>query len=490
MASPEAEPVPGPKKKRLPFKRTAPRQTPVEKAADGDSENNDIEFFRRTNDIMPMALQDVNRSPTPEQKPPPQRKGSFHLSPDKRERKRVKISPDSDECDRVNSLQAPAPASKRPAAVSLSDDSDSEDLIMDVKGKGKEIIYRTPTKRKISNPGASSASALRLTDSDDDVKPTRTPLQPPKTPTSHKTRPPPRGSDSGRRGASPVLLDLSDDDERDIKLQVANLDADSSDSDLVELTGPPDPKEEENNDDELAYWIQQAKALEEETQNVIVTVIVTSRIAGTKPVMIRRRLNQVIRPVLETWIDRQRGHNIDVPEDVERGMFLTWKGHKVYSSSTLASLGIPVDPATGTVKPNRDGGFRQDMLHIEVWTEEAWADHLREMEQQRKLQIGIYDDDDSGGDGAANPAAKDELAVAEKKYNVRLKSQDQVIPCTISPSYTVKEIIEMFREVATLGEDRDISIWFDGEQLDEDALAVEAAELEPDEISQLEVRVK
>ena len=100
MASPEAEPVPGPKKKRLPFKRTVPRQTLVEKAADGDSENNDIEFFRRTNDIMPMVLQDMNRSPTPEKKPTPQRKGSFHLSPDKRDRKRVKISPDSDECDR------------------------------------------------------------------------------------------------------------------------------------------------------------------------------------------------------------------------------------------------------------------------------------------------------------------------------------------------------------------------------------------------------
>jgi hypothetical protein len=389
---------------------------------------------------------------------------------------------------RVNKLPAPASASKKPAAVSLSDDSDSEDLIIDVKGKGKEIFYRTPTKRKISNPRASSASALRLTDSDDDVKPTRTPSRPPETPTPHKTRPPPRGPGSDRRHASPVLLDLDDDEKPDVKLQLADLDADSSDSDFIELTGPPDPKEE-NNDDELAYWIQQAKTLEEETQNVIVTVIVTSRIAGTKPVMIRRRLNQVIRPVLETWIDRQRSHDIDVPEDVERGMFLTWKGHKVYSSSTLASLGIPVDPATGTVKPSRDGGFRQDMLHIEVWTEEAWAGHLRETEQQRKLQIGIYDDD-SGGDGAANPAAKDELAVAEEKYNVRLKSQDQMIPCTISPSYRVKEIIEMFREVAKLGEDRDISIWFDGEQLDEDALAVEAAELEPDEISQLEVRVK
>lgn len=270
---------------------------------------------------------------------------------------------------------------------------------------------------------------------------------------------------------------------------LADLDADS-DSDLLELDGPLAPKEEEeDNDDELAYWIQQAKAREEETQSIILTVVVTSRIAGTKPVRIRRRMNQVIRPVLETWIDRQRSHDIEVPKEVERGMFLTWKEHKVYSSSTLASLGIPIDPVTKTVKPGRDGGFRGDMLHIEVWTEEAWADHLRETEQQRKQRIGIYDDD-SGGNGAATPAAKDELAAAEQSYNVRLKSQDQTIPCKIRPDYTVKEIVEMFREIAKLGKDRDISIWFDGEQLDEDALAVEAAELEPDEVSQLEVRVK
>lgn len=91
MASPDPEPVPGPKKKRLPFKRTVPRQAPVEKAADGDSEDNDIDFFRRRNDIM------MNRSPTPERMPTPDKKGSFHLSPEKRERKRIKLSPDSDE---------------------------------------------------------------------------------------------------------------------------------------------------------------------------------------------------------------------------------------------------------------------------------------------------------------------------------------------------------------------------------------------------------
>lgn len=385
---------------------------------------------------------------------------------------------------RVKGLRGPASASKKAAAVSLSD---SDDLIMDVKGKGKEINFRTPTKRKISDPGASSATALRLIDSDNDVKPILTPSRPPKTPTPRKTRPPPHRSGSGRRKASPVLLDLSDDDERDIMPHLADLD---DSSDLLELDGPPAPKEEDDdNDDELAYWIQQAKALEEETQSIILTVLVTSRIAGTKPVMIRRRMNQVIRPVLETWIDRQRGHDIEVPKDVERGMFLTWKEHKVYSSSTLASLGIPIDPVTKTVKPGRDGGFRGDMLHIEVWTEEAWADHLRETEQQRKRQIGIYDDD-SGGDGAATPAANDVTAAAEQSYNVRLKSQDQTISCKIRPDYTVKEIIEMFREVAKLGNDRDISIWFDGEQLEEDALAVEAAELELDEISQLEVRVK
>lgn len=96
-SSPDPEPVPGPKKKRLPFKRTVPRQAPVEKAPDGDSENNDIDFFRRRNDIMPMVLQDMNRSPTPERMPTPDKKGSFHLSPEKRERKRIKLSPDSDE---------------------------------------------------------------------------------------------------------------------------------------------------------------------------------------------------------------------------------------------------------------------------------------------------------------------------------------------------------------------------------------------------------
>ncbi|KAK1831916.1 hypothetical protein QBC39DRAFT_350494 [Podospora conica] len=487
MTSPEPEPVPGTKKKRLPFKRTAPRQTPVAEAAggDGDGENKDIEFFRRTKDIMPLVLQEMNRSPTPEKKPTLRKKGSFHLSPDKRERKRVKISPDSDDPDRDNRVQAPASASKKTAPVSLSDDSDSDDLIMDVKGKGKAI---TPVKRKISNPGASSASALRLSDSDDDVKPIRTPSRPPKTPTPHKARPTPRSSGSGRRRASPVLLDDSDD----IKPKLADLDRDS-DSDLVELAAAPDAKGEENDDDDdIAYWLEKAKENDEQTKNVIVGVVVSSPIEGTTRVGARRRLNQIIRPILDVWISRQR---LDVPPDVQRGLFLTWKRHKVYGSSTLASLGIPIDPATGEMKPSEGDGFLNGMLHLEAWTEDAWEDHLKEAEHLRKEQIGIYDDDDDdvGGRGAMSQAGKNGAAAAEEaeeQYKVRLKSQAETISCKITRNYTVKEIIELFRELAKLGEDADISIWFDGEQLDEDAMAVEAAELEPDEVSQLEVRVK
>ena len=119
MASPEPEPAQGPKKKRLPFKRTAPRRTPAEEAADRNGDNqDDLDFFRRTKDTMPLVLEEMNRIPTPKKKPPLDTNGalvgSFLPSPDKRERKRIRISPDSDESDRyVSPWRDPRAPSRR-----------------------------------------------------------------------------------------------------------------------------------------------------------------------------------------------------------------------------------------------------------------------------------------------------------------------------------------------------------------------------------------
>ncbi|KAK3900273.1 hypothetical protein C8A05DRAFT_36110, partial [Staphylotrichum tortipilum] len=110
--------APAPRRRALPFKRTVSRvQQPATEAKNSDDENN-LDFFRRSRDVFPEILQEAEAAELDDE-------------PDKQEhdRKRRKLS---------SSPALPPPHPRRPSAAPST--SDDDDLIIDVKGKGKEII--------------------------------------------------------------------------------------------------------------------------------------------------------------------------------------------------------------------------------------------------------------------------------------------------------------------------------------------------------------
>jgi Ubiquitin-2 like Rad60 SUMO-like len=214
---------------------------------------------------------------------------------------------------------------------------------------------------------------------------------------------------------------------------------------------------------------------------------VSSQIEGTMPMMARRKLKQGMKVVLDTWTAQQRNKaNIDIPEDVANSLFLTWKGNKIYSHSTAASLGVRVGPH-GELEGNIGEGYQRGGLHLEVWTEEAYAYYLKRRDEEMALRLGIIDDDLPGSNFEKEPSP-----VPEKRKGIRviLKAKElEPLKTKVYDDTMVGTLINVFRTQRGVSADQAVSIFFDGERLDEDSL-VKDADIDPEETTQLEVHIK
>ncbi|KAK4041388.1 hypothetical protein C8A01DRAFT_14843 [Parachaetomium inaequale] len=484
---PDDEVAAAPKRKALPFKRTVARKQQSSGEVRQSDDDNDLDLFRHSKEVFPAVLREAEEA-------------EEERDQKQQDHKRRKLSSSSPDDSPYSRNRSTAP-----------DESD-DDLIMDVKGKGKEIVR----PRRPSTPrGPSSAQII------------------PRTPRSSRgaTKTPASGRSTSKNTAGspgfPVTILDSDDSDSDVKPtaslsqqqqpnnpttppQAAPSKADpssSSSSSPIEILSNP-PNADPNPPDDFSEWITKARALQAaESQNAIVQVMTTSRLEGcSRPVIAQRRLNQTVQLLLKTWADRTPGLPRDIAAAVAANpgsssssslLFLTWKGNKIYGHSTLASLGVQVD-ARGNLRNNRGEGYKHEMIHLEVWTDELYADYLANRGKERALKLGVGGDDGEaeGEDGlAAGGDADDEEApqvVQPRRRGIRivLKARDhEPLKLTTRDETNVETLIEAFRTQRQIGPEWEVAIWFDGERLDEETLVTDM-DIDPDEANQLEVHVK
>ena len=380
---------------------------------------------------------------------------------------------------------------------------------MDVKGKGKAVVR--PHRRTVSRTPASGSSAYgnptcspantgavvtdgneASDDNSDVVLLTSSPAQP-----RHSGRPvppPPPPPNQRRRN-------VGDND--------SDYDGDKDDSSSVEIlsqaggdAGAAEKKEEAAAAaDEFSEWVARAREMQARTQQAVVKVFVTSRLPGaTRPVLARRRLGQGVQLLLDAWVATQ-----DLPDDVAARLFLTWKGNKIYGQSTLASLGVQVDEDGNLLVGPGGEGYLRGGLHLEVWTDEAYAEYLESRDREKARQLAALDEDEDEDDDdddddvfAAAGSEGEEVVVPppapaqpkRKGVKVVLKSKNyEPLKLKAKDDTTVETVIEVFRVQRNVGPEWDVAIYFDGERLDEDSLVTDA-DVDPDEPNQFEVHVK
>jgi hypothetical protein len=206
--------------------------------------------------------------------------------------------------------------------------------------------------------------------------------------------------------------------------------------------------------------------------------------------MVRRKLNQRLKDVRMAWCDKQLIDGCPMTSANKDGIFLTWKGRRVWDVTTVASMGIRVDGRGRVVGPgngvNRDGN-----VHLEAWTPETFAAFEAQREAQRKASqaadsFAASDEEEDGGYG--EPEVQEMASRQAEKIKIVLQAKGmEAVKLIVKPTTAIRTVVHGFRQTSGVGEGKSVELWFDGERLEEESTIADA---DLEDMSGIDVLVK
>lgn len=187
-----------------------------------------------------------------------------------------------------------------------------------------------------------------------------------------------------------------------------------------------------------------------------VMILITSEIEGAIPLRVKRKMSQKLREARWAWCDRQTMPQYPTITQLRSAIFLTWKREKVYDYTTCEALGLKLDDLDEV--SNMDG-ILEGKVHLEAWTEEAFA----------KAQKAENEEEDG-----------EEETPQEEEVKIRLvmKAKDmEPVKLFVRKSTLLSKLISAFVTAREVPEDKEVSLFFDGDELNPDD-TVQDTELE------------
>lgn len=197
-----------------------------------------------------------------------------------------------------------------------------------------------------------------------------------------------------------------------------------------------------------------------------IEILITSRMEDTVALKVKRKLSQRLMEARFAWCDRQNPEKFPV-SDLKGSIFLTWKRKRLFDSTSCVALGLKSDSE----------GVREGKVHLEAWTEEAF-------EVAQKEEAAAKRREELGEDGDEQPEVQEEVT----KIRVVLRAKDmEQVKLTVKPDTLISKLIIAFENSREIPEEREVSLWLDGEMLEPED-TVEDAGLE--ELDTIEVHIK
>lgn len=497
MSGEETSP-PRPRAKKLPFKPTALRKSAsqkVETPADATNTDDDgLELFRRSKEMEPIMAADRERRMKKKQKQEEERRKSAESA------KRQLEDEDQTgvEVDEVRH-DSPQDARSGTPVNGESKDGNSTRFVSRVEGEICLFTLADGLQSELVTPPASKRTRL-------DTPPSRSNVEnidsvPDDSPSARLLRSHTMTTTTGNvhhpiigaPNAEPISLLDSDDDDDDC-MQITSIHTRQRD-DSVEVLETSFAAQDD--DDEFAEYIRKAEEQRARDKAMLsvgpdgaaakdpIDVLVTSVVPGTKPCCFKFLFDKQLRVARNTWLSLQHHKGLLKEVQKEDDIILTWRRQKVYAFSTLLSLGIrPQGNGRAVVDGNSSNGLAGDRtrVHMEAWTLELFQEMEREEEQRRKREAGELPDDET------SPQDDGEPPPPEVKIRVILKARDlEDVRLTVRPETTVETLVTGFRSQRSIGSDKDVGLWFDGDRLEEHVTMDEA---EIDDMDTFEVHIK
>jgi Ubiquitin-2 like Rad60 SUMO-like len=193
-----------------------------------------------------------------------------------------------------------------------------------------------------------------------------------------------------------------------------------------------------------------------------VLLFITSPIPGTfQGVLVKRRISQNLRLVKDAWILAQRKQGLQLSSEYADKIFLTWKGNKIYSATTLRSLGVGPAQAKNLRLLGSGGTSGWDKLHMEAWHEEMYEEEQQRKEKEKKRLLGELDDDEEREE-------REEEKPAEDKIRITLKAKDQEpVRTSAGLATTMETLVVLYRQMRQIPPNKEVILMFDGDRLEE-----------------------
>ncbi|KAL8944659.1 MAG: hypothetical protein Q9211_000503 [Gyalolechia sp. 1 TL-2023] len=205
--------------------------------------------------------------------------------------------------------------------------------------------------------------------------------------------------------------------------------------------------------------VDRAKPVHEHTPppaapDPVVSILITSRITNTDPLIVNRKVSQRLKDVRVTWCQRQ-----GFTPEITASVFLTWRGKRLFDVTTCKSLGIGVDSNGNIVMKGQKDilGEEERQIHMEAMTEEIMEEYQRPKRSEAEGE--------SHQDTEAHP---EEAPVAEKEPQVRiiLKAKGFTdFKLIVKPTTRISRIVNAFKCDKKIDNGREVFCSFDGERL-------------------------
>lgn len=514
--------APKKKKKTLAFLRNTPKPAPaqsedLDKSNKGEEDEDDdgLDMFKRSKDFFPTIIKKQG-SEVREATPEPHVKSKKHAPEDSDEdpvpsssrssKRRRTSSPDPhpwrvESFDELygpatpprRSSKSPTPASRRsnrqqstPGSTKRIKHADSP--ITSGEGKDEETIdlvqsdlLPTPTSR--SNSHQLTTEVIPLVSDDEDEPATGSWRN--RTPSPSKSKAETRSAEKIPAASNAIVVDDSDDDD----LSAAA--SEPKDDEFAHFVAAARKKQEaakaaaaaqappddsvENDPDSLTANAAGVRAKKSALYEVV-KIFVHSRIAAfadydPQGFGCQRKINQSVGPVRDAFSQWLRRKGVPVTDEMDRAIFLTWKGRRIYNS--VSGLGLGWQPQ-GTNKPHeREPGFIRDGVLLEAWTEEDFDRYTADLERQRLISRGELVEEGPGVEVAHDPEEQAEPEVAKVKVILKEKNTEPVRMTTFLDTQ-VRVLIGAYRRQKKVAEDREIRLNYDGDWLDPEMTVAQA----------------
>jgi Ubiquitin-2 like Rad60 SUMO-like len=193
-----------------------------------------------------------------------------------------------------------------------------------------------------------------------------------------------------------------------------------------------------------------------------VSILITSLIPNSKPLIVNRRASQPLQQVKDFWCARQNFEPAFATK-----VFFTWRGTKLFNSSTMRTVLRQLKKERG-FDPDGSDDPSKGRITVEALTQEIYDE--RQKAKERKMAGESNDDNHSESEDVKEAPEPPPEPPKKDGVVIKLISQGlEPMPLRVRPNTSINKIMRAFQHQRGVDEEKTCWLVFDGDRLEKEA---------------------